>query len=153
MDIKIVEAEKRHLPEILEMEKEGFSVPWSEKSFLFEMDSPDAIFLVAEDEGKTAGLCVLHCFCDDGEIFNIVVRKASRRKKLGNMLLNAALAKAKEKGIEKFYLEVRESNSAAIGLYGKNGFLPVGRRKNYYDGPREDALIYMLDLTEKEDEK
>lgn len=153
MDIKIVKAEERHLPEMLEMEKENFSVPWSEKSFRFELSSSNVVFLVAELDGKAVGFCVLHHFCDDGEIFNLAVHKELRRKNLGNALLNTVIEIGKKKGVKHFYLEVRESNIAAINLYSNNGFEEVGRRKDYYDYPREDGLIYRLDIDEKDDEE
>ena len=151
MDIKIVKAEERHLPEMLQMEKENFSVPWSEKSFRFELNGSNVIFLVAEQDEKAVGFCVLHYFCDDGEIFNLAVHKDLRRQNLGNTLLSTAIDMGKEKGVEHFYLEVRESNTAALNLYSKNGFREVGRRKDYYDYPREDGLIYRLDIDEKDD--
>jgi [ribosomal protein S18]-alanine N-acetyltransferase len=76
------------------------------------------------------------------ELENIVVAPSARRQGLGNRLLNALLAAARETHSASVFLEVRESNSAARTLYEKAGFKQTGRRKSYYTDPLEDAVLY-----------
>ncbi len=79
---------------------------------------------------------------DELEILNLAVSPARRRQGLGRRVLAMALQVAEKMGIRKSLLEVRESNIPAIGLYESAGFRQMGRRRNYYRSPDEDALIY-----------
>ncbi len=144
--ITIVNAERSDLDEIMEIERSVFSVPWSENNMLFEIDSDDAFFALAKDNGRIIGFVVMHGFSDEAEIFNIAVREEYRRQKTGTLLLRNALARAEEAGYKKLYLEVRAGNTAAIEMYKKNGFTLLGVRKGYYDYLKEDALIMMRDM-------
>ena len=138
---KITCARPEHMPGILALEKECFSLPWSEKSFLFELESHDAHFTVAEEGEKLCGFCILHRLCDDGEIFNVAVSPEKRRHGVGGALIDDALRAAKAMEIKRIYLEVRKSNDPAQKLYRKYGFSICGIRKNYYDDPKEDAVL------------
>ena len=144
--MKIVEAERSDLDEIMEIERSVFSVPWSENNMLFEIDSGDAFVGLAKDNGRIIGFVVMHGFTDEAEIFNIAVKEEYRRRKTGTALLHAAFSRAEEAGYEKLYLEVRAGNTAAIDMYLKNGFILLGVRKDYYDYPKEDALIMTRDM-------
>lgn len=139
--ITIVKAGKNHLPGILEIENTSFAAPWSTSGMLAELESSDVCFLTAMDGETVAGFGILHCFGDEAEIFNLAVRPDRRGKGLGRMLLEELCRTADTGGVQNIYLEVRESNAAARGLYAKFGFRNVGRRKKYYDNPREDALL------------
>lgn len=136
---------RRMLQEDLEavcrIEKENFSVPWSEKSFLESMEREDTVFLTALSAGKVAGY--LGCYCIDGigEITNVAVDAAFRRQGIGAGLLKELYKCALMHSCRKFFLEVRESNQAAIALYASQGFQKEGIRKNFYERPREDAQI------------
>ena len=101
-------------------------------------------------EGKLVGYAFNHIVEDELHVLNIAVDPNSRGKGLGTYLLATVLAKAFEKGARQVYLEVRPSNSAAINLYSKLGFLRTGLRKNYYRDNGEDALLFELLLTEEE---
>lgn len=76
------------------------------------------------------------------EIYNIAVHPDFRKQGHGSELLGALLRIAREAGVSRAVLEVRESNAAALALYCSFGFTPCGRRKKYYGNPTEDALIY-----------
>lgn len=136
---------RKMLPEdlktICRIEAENFSVPWSEKSFLESMQRKDTVFLTAVRDEKIAGY--LGCYCIDGvgEITNVAVDAAFRRQGVGGRLLEGLYEHAMVHSCREFFLEVRESNEAAIALYTHQGFRKEGLRKNFYDRPREHALI------------
>ena len=134
------------LPAICEIENELFSVPWSEKGFLSELESPDGYVAVAVEEKKVIGFAVLHRFDDEAELFNLAVTPEHQGRGIGQMLLEWISYTAMSQGIEKVYLEVRVSNEKARHLYERNGFRSVGLRKGYYDAPKEDAVLMALDM-------
>ena len=82
---------------------------------------------------------------DEGEILNLAVSPAGRRHGLGRALVEKAVATLRERGVGQIYLEVRESNAPARALYAARGFKEVGRRKQYYRRPVEDAIVLRLD--------
>ena len=83
----------------------------------------------------------------EAEIFDIAVEPAHRRQGLATLLLKRVLSLAKERGAQEIFLEVRESNAAALALYRKFGFIVAGRRLNYYRHPDETALLLRLRFT------
>ena len=83
---------------------------------------------------------------DEGYITNIAVHPDFRRQGAATELTEAVIEKAKELKLSFLSLEVRASNEAAISLYEKFGFLNVGRRKNFYSEPTEDAVIMTLNF-------
>ena len=103
-------------------------------------------FLVAERNGETVGFVMVRHVADESEIHNIVVRRSDRRSGVGAALLAAAMQSAREHGATRVFLEVRESNAAAIAFYASHGFRNVGRRSRYYRNPDEDALLFELRL-------
>ena len=125
------------------LEKRCFSQPWTVEQCLAAFRQPAfAAFGLMQ---KTAGLAAYISFyhsADELEILNIAVTPERRRQGLGRRVLGMALQVAGKMGIKKSLLEVRESNIPAIGLYESFDFRPVGRRRNYYRAPDEDALIY-----------
>ena len=111
----------------------------------------DAIYLAAETEsGELAGVCGVLDILGEGDISNVAVAAAFRRQKIAERMLAELLKRGKERGITAFTLEVRASNRAAIRLYEKFGFVPEGRRKNFYTKPVEDALILWYRCTESD---
>ena len=78
---------------------------------------------------------------DEGYISNVAVSPAARRQGIGRALVKELLNRAAEKKLSFVTLEVREHNEDAIRLYSSEGFLPVGTRTDYYDRPRENALL------------
>ena len=107
-----------------------------------ELDNACAAFLTALDEtGRVVGYAGLQVILDEGYIANVAVRPDCRRQGIAGKLLQVFLDFAQANGLAFLTLEVRESNYPAIALYGSRGFRSVGRRKNYYEHPKEDALI------------
>lgn len=92
-------------------------------------------------EEHIAGYVILLEVCGEGEIVRVAIDRAYRKRGLGDVLLKEVLRAEKMRNTERLYLEVRESNEAAIRLYRKNGFTVDGKRKNFYTKPIEDALL------------
>ena len=103
-------------------------------------------FLLAADGPELLGYAVLSTVLDEGNLDNIAVSPARRRTGVGDALLTEVIRRARALGLALLYLEVRASNGPAVALYEKHGFAPVGRRKNYYEKPREDAVLMTLVL-------
>jgi ribosomal-protein-alanine N-acetyltransferase len=120
-----------------------FADPWSTQDFRDCVSF--ALFLVAEEQDKIAGYVVALEAADEGEILNLAVDEAGRRRGLGRALVQAIVEALSERGVRQVYLEVRESNAAARALYATFGFKDVGRRKAYYRRPVEDAIVLRLD--------
>jgi len=99
-------------------------------------------FLVAELDREVAGFVIARHILDESEILNIAVKRSHRRSGVGSALLAAALKDAEAQGVARAFLEVRESNLAAIAFYRKHGFEQIGRRRAYYRDPDEDALLF-----------
>lgn len=109
-------------------------------------DFPDRVCLVSIDKGL-AGLILTSCVPPDAEILNVFVAAAARRQGVARALLTAAKARLAASGAHRVWLEVRESNIAALHLYGAAGFRQVARRSEYYRSPKEDALVLETILT------
>ena len=99
------------------------------------------VFLIAEENGKLLGYVGMMHVLDEGYISNVAVAPEARRRGVAGALIRELLRRAEEKELSFVTLEVRESNAAAIALYERFGFRSVGRRKQYYEAPREDALL------------
>ena len=126
------------------MEQQIFSMPWSRQGFLDALTGENAIFLVAEAEGRIAGYCGMYCAAEEGEITNVAVEAAYRRSGIGTKLMESLLTEAKDAGIKTVILEVRSSNGDAIRLYEKFGFELQGVRKGFYEKPKEDGCVMIL---------
>ena len=143
MSVKIVPMTADHLEELEKLERICFSRPWSRKMLAEELENQCAAFLVAEDSvsGRVLGYAGLMVVADEGYITNVAVFPEYRRQGIAAQLLQVFLQFAAANHLAFLTLEVRPSNAAAIALYQGFGFEEVGRRKNYYDLPKEDALI------------
>ena len=152
MKVQIVPMNGDHLDEVAELERVCFPDPWSRNMLKEELENDLAAFLVALDEqGAVAGYAGLQVVLDEGYILNVAVRPDCRRQGVAGQLLQVFLDFAKGNQLAFLTLEVRASNYPAIALYGSRGFRGVGRRKNYYEHPKEDAVIMTLDLTREEE--
>ena len=143
MSVKIVPMTADHLEELEKLERICFSRPWSRKMLAEELEHQCAAFLVAEDSvsGRVLGYAGLMVVADEGYITNVAVFPEYRRQGIAAQILQVFLQFAAANHLAFLTLEVRPSNAAAIALYQGFGFEEVGRRKNYYDLPKEDALI------------
>ena len=142
MHVRIVPMAAEHLDEVAELEKICFSDPWSRNLLAESLKDELSAFLVALDEsGHVAGYAGVKVVLDEGYIDNIAVRPDCRRRGVAGQLLQVFLNFAAANRLAFLTLEVRPSNTPAIALYEKYGFRTVGRRKNYYEHPTEDAVI------------
>lgn len=140
--MEIVPMKREHTAALAELEKQCFSRPWSQKALEDELYSPTAFFIVAVEGEQILGYGGMHCCCGECYVDNIAVFAQYRRRGVGAALVGELLAQAKRQGGEFLSLEVRPSNLAAVHLYTKLGFVEEGRRKEFYNAPREDALIF-----------
>ena len=147
MNVRIVPMTADHLDEVAELERICFSVPWSRNMLAEELDNLLSAFLVAlDDHDKVVGYAGVQIVLDEGYITNVAVRPECRRQGIAGKLLQVFLDFAKANHLAFLTLEVRASNYDAIALYGSRGFRSVGRRKNYYEHPKEDAIIMTLEF-------
>ena len=141
MEWQIEKMRPEHIKEVAEIERRIFTLPWSEQGFLSSLQSEDTLYLVVRKEGRVAGYCGLLQSFDEADITNVAVAEEARGAGIGFAMLSELMRLGKERGIERYTLEVRASNAAALHLYEKLGFQSVGIRKNFYDRPKEDAVI------------
>jgi len=106
-------------------------------------DFPDRFCLVTDG---ISGLILASVVPPDAEILNVFVHSSMRRQGVGSALLQAAVARMKAAGARRAWLEVRESNAAALSIYGAAGFRRTGRRLGYYEAPKESALVLETNL-------
>ena len=149
MQVRIVPMTADHLDEVAELERVCFSVPWSRNMLKEELDNALSALLVAlDDDGRVVGYAGVQVIQDEGYITNVAVRPDCRRRGVAAQLLKVFLDFAQGNKLAFLTLEVRESNHAAIILYGRHGFRSVGRRRNYYEHPREDAIIMTREFSD-----
>ena len=147
MRFRIVPMEAAHLPQIAALEQVCFPAdPWSGDLFRTALEDPRVCTLLAvSEDGAVLGYAVLSVVLDEGDLDNIAVAPDARRQGIADALLSALTGFGREH-LSTLMLEVRASNAPAIALYEKHGFVPVGRRKNYYTGPKEDAILMTLNF-------
>lgn len=124
------------------------AAPWSplDSSASPDTETADTATFVAEHDGDVVGIIVTRVAADEAEILNLAVLPTLRRRGLARGLLLTALAAARAFNARRAFLEVRESNLGARAFYSRMGFTEFGRRRAYYQGPAEDALILTLQL-------
>lgn len=134
------------LRRIMEIELETFTMPWSEATFRGLLRRTDSDLFVIEVRGLIAGYAVFWAVTDQGELGNVAVAPEFRGRGLGRKLVEAVIERAGDRGVREVFLEVRRSNVCAQNLYSTFGFFEVGKRKNYYLEPVEDALVMKKDI-------
>jgi len=147
MRVKIRDATKRDLPQIMEIERLAFDHPWSLDSFIRELSLPfSRIFVASQGSGPNETLIGYLCrwlVADECHILNVAVHPEARRQGVGERLMADAISEAKAKKAHLITLEVRRSNVSARGLYRKLKFTERRLRRNYY-GAGEDAIVMEL---------
>ena len=144
-DIIIRKAAAEDVPAIAEIEKASIPQPWSEAAFADALTQENAVTLVAETDGEIAGFITGVFIFDNADIYSVATAEQHRKNGIGGKLLQAFFDTLPT-GVETVGLEVRESNLSAISLYEKSGFERVGMRKNFYEQPRENAVLYTKKL-------
>ncbi len=135
------------VPTVVQWERRIFPTPWSPENFLAELENPRiSLALVMEYAGQFAGYALAWTVAGELHITNIAVVPEFRRRGIAERTMRYLMELGKKRGCRYAQLEVRVSNVAAIRLYRKLGFTPVGIRKNYYQREGEDALVMSRDL-------
>ena len=123
-----------HIDEICNIEKECFIDPWPKDAFIREITNEISEFYVLKDEDRVIGYYGLWFIFENADLVNIAVKKEYQGKKYGELLLNDAINKCRDKKVEFLHLEVRVDNNVAIKLYKKYDFIEVRKRVGYYNG-------------------
>ena len=142
MEYRIIDTTEAQLEQIQAIERQCFSCPWTIDQLRSQLSDDRHVFLAAVAEnGAVLGYVGMMFVLDEGYISNVAVAPARRRQGVADALISALMMRAEELGLAFVTLEVRAGNEPAKALYAKHGFVPVGRRKNYYDLPKEDAIL------------
>jgi ribosomal-protein-alanine N-acetyltransferase len=140
--IELQPMRRRHVPQVLDIERRVYPRPWTMTLFLSEIvQRSTRFYIVARVRRRVVGYAGLMVFGDEAHVTNIAVDPDVHRRKVASRLLFALITEARRRGATACTLEVRVANHAAQGLYHQFGFAPVGIRKNYYAETGEDALI------------
>ena len=133
--------QKGDVAAVAALEAQIFSMPWSAAGFADTLPREDVIFLVAYEQDELLGYVGIYCMLDEGEITNVAVAPAARRRGIARALLTELKRQLACRNVTQIVLEVRVSNEPAIRLYEQLGFSMLGVRKNFYEKPTEDAYI------------
>ena len=128
------------LSQVMEIERRAFTAPWSLAMFGLELSKPSGICLAALRGRRLVGYLVCSRYGTVWHLMNVAVEPEHRRTGVATALLAALFARADRPG-QRYTLEVRPSNLAAVAMYERLGFRSAGRRLGYYHDNREDALI------------
>lgn len=140
------------LDAVVELDSEAHSPGlWTREQYAAEIEG-DRVFAVGafSEVGLLLGMIFMSTVLDEAMLTNLAVARAVRRRGLATRLLDAALADGRKAGVQLFVLEVRQANRAAQKLYLSRGFVQAGRRRGYYQQPRDDAAVLLLRQTEEE---
>ena len=140
-ELVIQNMQPEDVDEVVKIEQQSFSDPWSKYNFTAELELPFSWVWVAKIKNELVGYC--SCWEIEGElqIANLAVHPDFRNRGIGKNILQEILNRACQRKVKKVTLEVRESNQFGLKLYQAFGFTEVGRRKKYYRKPTEDGLI------------
>ncbi len=145
MTYDIIPMTSEHLDQVAQIEQLCFSDPWSRRMLSEHLENECAATLVAlGSDGTILGYAGLLVVLDEGYITNVAVRPEYRRQGIAGELLGIFRRFAEGNHLAFLTLEVRESNAAARALYAKYDYKEVGVRKNYYDRPKENAILMTL---------
>ena len=151
MDLKIRYMEKRDVDQVMEIEKEVYTSPWSRNAYELELSQNKlAQYYVAELDGKIVGIVGLWFIIGETHITTIAVDPDYQSQGIGSKLMEKGIREAIQMGSTAMTLEVRVSNTPAQNLYKKYGFKSYGIRPKYYGDNNEDALIMWKEIDEDE---
>ncbi|HXY13500.1 MAG TPA: ribosomal protein S18-alanine N-acetyltransferase [Terriglobales bacterium] len=137
------------IPTLMSLERQTPTAShWSLKLYQAALaEESTRTVLVIESEGALLGFLVAHAIKDELEIENIAIAEATRRQGMATRLVEKLLESTPGQALRKVFLEVRESNFAARGLYEKCGFVRAGYRPRYYRDPEEAAISYQFTIS------
>lgn len=129
------------LDQVVDIEQNLFSVPWTKEGFLTYLMKKDTMFFVVEEKERILGYCSMMTVLDEGDILNVAVRSDRQKEGIGLFLVDSMLRMAEMEGIRLVHLEVRQGNGTARRLYQRLGFKEDGLRRDYYENPVENAML------------
>ena len=129
------------LDQVVDIEQNLFSVPWTKEGFLTYLMKKDTMFFVVEEKERILGYCSMMTVLDEGDILNVAVRSDRQKEGIGQFLVDSMLRMAEMQGIRLVHLEVRQANGIARRLYQRLGFKEDGLRRDYYENPVENAVL------------
>lgn len=138
------------VPTVAAIDKASFSLPWPDRSFTYEVTSNEnsiplvAVVKLANGSAEIAGFIVVWIIIDEAHIGTIAIAEPFRCSGLGEAIIREGLRQSIQRGALQAYLEVRQSNIAAIKMYEKLGFEVDGVRQKYYQDNHEDAILMSL---------
>jgi ribosomal-protein-alanine N-acetyltransferase len=134
------------LDQVISIENECFSDPWSYLSFKSDIHNEMALPMVLDSDGSIAGYSSIYIVANELQIGNFAVQSKYRGRGAAKLMMEEIIKIARNRGCSMIYLEVRESNDPAIKLYSSFGFRSVGHRKNYYRSPKENAIVMAKEI-------
>ena len=129
------------LDQVVDIEQNLFSVPWTKEGFLTYLMKKDTMFFVVEEKERILGYCSMMTVLDEGDILNVAVLSDRQKEGIGLFLVDSMLRMAEMEGIRLVHLEVRQGNGTARRLYQRLGFKEDGLRRDYYENPVENAVL------------
>ncbi len=145
-DLMFHKMQTKDIPFVAELEKRFFSTPWNETALEKGLQNGTEIFWLAQKDGGDVGYIGYVQSFETADILTVCIDPVHRRKGYAEALLTFCLEQMRQSGVEKVFLEVRESNAAARSLYEKSGFEYLNKRINYYKNPTEDGLVMMKEM-------
>lgn len=149
--LSIEKMTENDLDEVYTLSRESNLAYWSRLDYQLELLRRDAVCLTAKNQTHTlAGFVVMRLIRQEcySEIYNIAVTAKYRQCGVAGKLLEECIKISRHNQLERIFLEVRKSNRAAVRLYLKHSFVEIGKRRNFYSNPQEDAVSMSRVLTE-----
>ena len=132
---------------IAALEREVFSNPWTPEMIQSSMTSDFDRVEVQEKDGVFQGYVIYSVVCDSADLLRIAAMPEYRRQGVGTVLMDCMIKACESAGVQNIFLEVRQSNVPAIGMYDRFGFKEISRRKRYYTSPVEDCIVMQKELS------
>ena len=139
MSVMVIPLGASDVDELIELEKLCFAYSWTRDQFLMGLERGVFTILGVRNNGILVGYIAFSLIEDEMEILNLAVHPDFRKRHIGTKLLDRGFEICRKKGIAKSFLDVKESNVAAIDMYEKFGYTQIGIRKKYYPDTKENA--------------
>ncbi len=151
-ELELAPVSREDMEQLLELERLSFASPWTRGMFESEFDNPFAFIIGLWDGSRLVAYLDYWIMGDEAHVMTIGVHPDYRRRGLALRLMNEMVAAVRHARCAYVILEARVSNTPALALYSKLGFVRVGTRKKYYTDNGEDAVVMLLPIREKYDE-
>ncbi|MBU2513620.1 ribosomal protein S18-alanine N-acetyltransferase [bacterium] len=136
------------LDRIQHLDRCGFGESaWDHTEWQRLFDSRNLIVVLEFSKNDLIAFAVV-CFASgEGELLKIFVPEDNRRRGTGTRLIDKVITELKKEDVQELFLEVRKDNKPAIRFYHAGGFKEVGERRDYYQHPPSDALVFCRDIS------